>query len=68
MAKKLQLVGDFTDDEAVKQIVDEYLTDNPPIANITINGKGPDENGNFVINTSPGTEEPSGNKNDVVEF
>lgn len=66
MAKKLQLVGDFTDDEAVKQIVDEYLTDNPPIANITINGEGPDENGNFVINTSTNTG-PS-NVNDVVEF
>lgn len=67
MAKKLQLVGDFPtgdtlDEEEVKQIVDDYLASNPPTAQITINGKGPDENGNFVIDNS--SEETT----NVVEF
>lgn len=50
------------DPELVKQIVDEYLRENPPTPNITINGEGPDENGNFVINTQPAET------NNVVEF
>ena len=67
MAKYLQLIGDFPsgdtlDEEEVKQIVEKHLTDNPPTAQITINGEGPDENGNFVINTS--SEETT----NVVEF
>lgn len=64
MAKKLQFVGNniLSEDEA-KKIVDEYLAENPPVAQtITINGKGPDENGNFVINTSTDTED------NMVEF
>jgi hypothetical protein len=67
MAKKLQIIGDLPsgtapDEEAVKQIVDDYLEDNPPVPNFTINGKGPDENGNYVVNTS------SENTSNVVEF
>ena len=63
MAKKLQLVGDILNEEDVEKIVDEYLAENPPVAQtITINGKGPDENGNFVINTSTDTED------NTVEF
>lgn len=63
MAKKLQLVGDILNEEDVEKIVDEYLAENPPVAQtITINGKGPDENGNFVINTSADTED------NMVEF
>lgn len=63
MAKKLQIVGDILSEEDVEKIVDEYLADNPPVAQtITINGKGPDENGNFVINTSTDTED------NTVEF
>lgn len=63
MAKKLQIVGDILNEEDVEKIVDEYLADNPPVAQtITINGKGPDENGNFVINTSTDTED------NTVEF
>ena len=55
MAKKLQIIGDLPsgtapDEEAVKQIVDDYLEDNPPVPNFTINGRGPDENGNYVVN------------------
>lgn len=63
MAKKLQLVGDILNEEDVEKIVDEYLAENPPVSQtITINGKGPDENGNFVINTSTDTED------NMVEF
>ena len=67
MAKKLQLVGGFPsgdtlDEEEVKQIVEKHLADNPPTVQITINGEGPDENGNFVINTS--SEETT----NMVEF
>ena len=67
MAKKLQIIGDLPsgtapDEEAVKQIVDDYLEDNPPVPNFTINGKGTDENGNYVVNTS------SENTSNVVEF
>ena len=49
-------------DDDVKIIVDDYLEENPPIPNITINGEGPDENGNFTINTH------AVENNDVVEF
>lgn len=50
MAKYLQLVGDFPssgviDEEKIKQLVEEYLRDNPPAASITINGGASDENG-----------------------
>ena len=67
MAKKLQFVGDFPtgdtlDEEEIKQIVDDYLANNPPTPQITINGEGPDENGNFVLNTS--SEETT----NMVEF
>ena len=67
MAIKLQLIGDFPsgdtlDEEEVKQIVAKHLVDNPPEVRITINGEGPDENGNFVINTS--SEETT----NMVEF
>ena len=48
--------------DEVTQIVDDYLEKNPPIPRITINGEGPDENGNFVINTQ------GGDSNNVVEF
>lgn len=37
------------DAEEVRRIVDEHLEANPPIAAITINGVGPDENGNFNL-------------------
>lgn len=64
--KKLQILGNFPsgeiDSSEVRTIVDEYLTENPPVANITINGEKPDENGNFVINTQ------SEVSNNVVEF
>lgn len=71
MARKLQLIGNILagelDPEKVKQLIDEYLLENPPKTNITINGVGPDENGNFVIQTNPdpGTSDPEDN---VVEF
>lgn len=68
MARKLQIVGDFPSGELsteeVKQVVDEYLEENPPAPRITINGEEPDENGNFVINLQTSDEA----KNDVVEF
>lgn len=67
MAKKLQIVGDLPagtapDKEEVQQMVDEYLAENPLSQQFTINGEGPDENGNFVINI---TSEESSN---MVEF
>lgn len=67
MARKLQIIGEFPsdsapDEEVVKQIVDDYLAENPPMTKITINGEEPDENGNFVINTS--SEETT----NMVEF
>ena len=37
------------DYEQVAGMVDEYLTTNPPVAKVTINGVEPDENGNFNI-------------------
>lgn len=71
MARKLQVIGNLLsgeiDPEKVKQIVDDYLEENPPVPQITINGEGPDANGNFVIETqsgSGGTVE----SNNVVEF
>ena len=70
MARKLQVIGkilsDGIDPEKVEQMVKDYLEENPPVPQITINGEGPDENGNFVIETqsSPGTTET----NNVVEF
>ena len=70
MAKRLQIIGDFPsdstiDEEAVEQMVVDYLTENPPTAQkITINGQGPDENGNFVINVQGGES----TTNNVVEF
>lgn len=70
MAKKLQIIGDFPsdstiDEEVVEQMVSDYLTENPPVAQkITINGKEPDENGNFVIEIQPGEAQT----NNVVEF
>lgn len=67
MAKYLQIVGDFPsgdalDEEEIKEIVEKHLSDNPPVVNITINGEGPDENGNFVINAQ------SIDTNNIVEF
>jgi hypothetical protein len=35
--------------DEVKQIVDDYMEENPLIPHFTINGEGPDENGNFTI-------------------
>ena len=71
MAKRLQIIGDFPsdstiDEEAVEQMVADYLTENPPVAQkITINGQEPDENGNFVINVQGGEGTTT---NNVVEF
>lgn len=66
MARKLQVIGSFlsgeVDPEKVKQIVDDYLEENPPEPRITINGEEPDENGNFVI------EIKAESSNNVVEF
>lgn len=68
MAKRLKILGTFPsgelDSEKVKQIVDDYLEENPPTPHITINGEEPDENGNFIIEIQPGT----GSSNNVVEF
>lgn len=70
MARKLQVIGKILsgeiDPEKVKQIVDDYLEENPVVPQITINGEGPDENGNFVIDTQSGST-PS-ETNNVVEF
>lgn len=70
MARKLQVIGKILsgeiDPEKVKQIVDDYLEENPPTPQITINGEGPDENGNFVIEVQPGSGSVEGNN--VVEF
>ena len=41
------------DVETVRRMVDAYLTENPPVPKFTINGEGPDENGNFVVKTHP---------------
>lgn len=54
MAKRLQIIGDFPsdstfDEAAVKQMVTDYLIENPPVAKVTINGMEPDETGNFNI-------------------
>lgn len=71
MARKLQLIGSLLSGEIdpakVKQIVGEYLTENPPQANITVNGVGPDENGNIVIQTQSGSG-TSDSDNNVVDF
>lgn len=70
MAKKLQIIGSLLsgeiDPKEVKQIVDDYLEENPPVPQITINGEGPDENGNFVIEIQSGST--TGDTNNVVEF
>ena len=70
MAKKLQIIGSLLsgeiDPKEVKQIVDDYLEENPPVPQITINGEGPDENGNFVIEIQSGSGESDGIN--VVEF
>lgn len=64
--KKLQIIGKFPSGEVdpveVQAIVDDYLVENPPKPQVTINGKEPDENGNFVIETQGS---PTSN---VVEF
>lgn len=66
MARKLQLIGSALlgglDPAKVKEMINEYLDENPPIARVTINGKEPDENGNFVI------EVESVESHNVVEF
>jgi hypothetical protein len=66
--KKLQVIGKFPSGEIdpakVQAIVDDYLVENPPVPQITINGQGPDENGNFTINVQ-GDEPVS---NNVIEF
>lgn len=41
------------DYEEVTRIIDQHLEANPPKASITINGEGPDENGNFEIKVQP---------------
>lgn len=46
------------------EIVEDVIASIPVQPQITINGKGPDENGNFVIETQPGATEA----NNVVEF
>lgn len=70
MARKLQVIGKILsgeiDPEEVKQIVEDYLDENPPVPQITINGKGPDENGNFVVQTQSGSGSVDGYN--VVEF
>ena len=70
MARKLQLIGKpltgEIDPAKVKEIVDGYLEENPPAPNITINGKKPDENGNFVIEIKP--DEGGTSPSNVVEF
>lgn len=78
MAKKLQLLGDRPGEDAVEKIVDKYLSENPPVAQtITINGKGPDENGNYIINgivdvtltaEDDSGEEPGGGSGDNEDF
>ena len=66
MARKLQVIGKLLagdiSSEQVKQMVEDYLEETPPVPNITINGEQPDENGNFVINTQ------ADDSNNVVEF
>lgn len=66
MAKKLQVHGNLRPEELdsakIKEMVDDYLEENPPAPQITINGEKPDENGNFVIKTQPSDD------NNVVEF
>lgn len=70
MARKLQVIGKILsgeiDPKEVQQIVEDYLEENPPVPQITINGEGPDENGNFVIKTQTGPT--TGDTNNVVEF
>lgn len=74
MARKLQLIGSLLsgeiDPEKVKELVDDYLEENPPVPNITINGEKPDENGNFVIELQPsgGNSGSGSDTNNVVEF
>ena len=74
MARKLQLIGSLLsgeiDPEKVKELVDDYLEENPPTPNITINGEKPDANGNFVIELKPsdGESGSGSDTNNVVEF
>lgn len=54
MAKYLQFVGDFPsignlDEEKIRQIVEAYLADNPPSANVTITGEDSDGNGTKAV-------------------
>lgn len=67
MAKRLQVIGNLfggeIDPEEVKQIIIEYLQKNPVKPNITINGEGPDENGDFTINFDSDDD-----NSNVVEF
>lgn len=64
--KKLQVIGKFPSGEIdpaeVQAIVNDYLTENPPTPQVTINGQGPDENGNFVIELRPADSD------NVIEF
>lgn len=50
--------GGSVSEETVRQMVDEYLAENPSTgtADITINGQSADESGNFIINTVSDTE------------
>lgn len=53
MAKKIQIVGKIpsVDPSELERVIGDYLKENPPVSQITINGQGPDQNGNFVIKT-----------------
>lgn len=70
MARKLQIIGNLLgekiDPAELKQMVEDYLEENPPIPQITINGKEPDENGNFVIEVQPGSSSTTSDQ--VVKF
>lgn len=61
----IEVNGVFTEADKA-EIVEDVLANIPVIPQITINGKGPDENGNFVIETQPGSG--SVDTNNVVEF
>ena len=56
MAKYLQFIGDFPssgviDEEKIKQIVEEYLNNNPPSANVIINGENSDDSAAKAVMT-----------------
>lgn len=57
--------GGFTEADKA-EIVEEVIANIPVQPQITINGKGPDENGNFVIEALPGSG--TGDTNNIVEF